>query len=168
MQTEWKKDGFTISTEPSRFQVEAIFRFLSQTYWAKKRSRELLERAIRHSFCFALFNRQGLQVGFARVITDYATYAYLADVYVLEEYRGQGLATWMLQTAMAHPELKDLRRWCLVTKDAHRLYHRLGFTDLQRPERHLEKALPHPDEAGPLSSGLRRIRRALGGAAEAD
>lgn len=162
MQTEWSKDGFVISTDPAQLQVDEVFAFLSQTYWAKKRSRELMERAIRHSVCFGLYNRQGRQVGFARVITDYTTYGYLADVYVLEPYRGQGLATWLLQTILAHPEFKQLRRWCLVTKDAHRLYHRLGFTDLQRPERHLEKVVPHPDESGPLSSSLRRIRQALG------
>jgi len=162
MQTEWKKDGFIISVDPHRLQIDEIFAFLSQTYWAKKRSRELLERAIRHSFCFGLFEGAGKQVGFARVITDHATYGYLADVYILEDYRGRGLATWLLKTIMAHPELKTLRRWSLVTNDAHRLYHRLGFTDLQRPDRHLEKAIPHPDDAGPLSSSLRKIRRALG------
>ncbi len=168
MQTEWKKDGFVISTDPERLQVEAIHAFLSQTYWAKKRSLELMKRAIENSFCFGVYSSDGKQVGFARVVTDYTTHGYLADVYVLETHRGRGLATWLLRTIQAHPRLKDLRRWCLVTRDAHRLYHSLGFTDLQRPERHLEKVMPDPNETGTLASGLRRLRRALGSTPEED
>jgi GNAT superfamily N-acetyltransferase len=144
-----QRDDLTISADPARLDMDGIYAFLSQTYWARERAREVLEKAIRNSCSFGLY-REKEQIGFARVVTDYATYGYLADVYVLEAYRGRGLARWLVQSILAHPELKHLRRWALVTKDAHKLYRDCGFTELQHPEDHMQKLQPHlkPGELG--------------------
>jgi GNAT superfamily N-acetyltransferase len=137
-----KIDGFLISTDRERLDIDMIHNFLAhQSYWATGRSRELVERAIANSLCFGVYQtcESALkQVGFARVITDYATFAYLADVFILEEYRGQGLAKWLIGTIRAYPELQGLRRWLLATKDAHGLYRQFGFKDLSAPERWME------------------------------
>jgi GNAT superfamily N-acetyltransferase len=128
---------FSVSTDRARLDLDAIHAFLSRSYWATGIPRSVVERSIQGSLCFGVY-AAGQQVGFARIITDEATYAYLADVYVLQEYRGQGLATWLMEVIMAHPALQGLRRFALVTRDAHGLYSRLGFRSLQNPENHME------------------------------
>jgi len=133
----WQKDGFLISTDKSRLQIDEIFDYLSRSYWAKGRARNVIERAIQNSFCFGLFH-EGRQIGLARVITDYATFAYLCDVYVLEEFQRKGLGKWLMSVVMSHPELQGLRRWSLVTRDAHGLYRQFGFNELKSPERWME------------------------------
>jgi GNAT superfamily N-acetyltransferase len=128
---------YQISNEQARMDVEAIHAFLTRTYWARGIPRATVERAIAHSLCFGVFH-DGAQVGFARVITDRATFAYLADVYLLEAHRGQGLARRLLQAVLAHPELQGLRRWLLVTRDAHPLYRQHGFEPVAHPDRMME------------------------------
>ena len=136
---EFQKDGYTISTDPARLDLEVIHDFLAnRSYWAKGIPRSLLKKAIEHSLPFGLYH-QGQQIGFARVLTDYERFAYLMDVFVLEEFRGQGLGKWLLECVLGHPELKGVRRWMLATWDAHRLYARYGFTPLARPDRLMEK-----------------------------
>lgn len=159
---EYQQDGFTLSSDPARLDAEAVFAFLSKTYWARKRTRAVFDRARENSLCFGLYAPDGRQAGFARVITDRATFAYLADVFVLEPFRGRGLATWMIQTILAHPELQTVHRWSLATRDAHQLYRQLGFTHLLRPERYMEFIAPEPG-APPqgLKALLGRTRRAI-------
>ena len=138
---DWTRDAFTISTDPSRLQRETIHAFLANSYWAKGIPREILDRAIDHSLAFGLYEGPK-QVGFARVVTDRATYAYLADVFVLEPHRGRGLGKWLVEVILAHPDLSGLRRWGLVTRDAHGIYSQHGFTQLSHPERHMEISDP--------------------------
>jgi GNAT superfamily N-acetyltransferase len=140
---EQARDGFLISTDPARLQPDEIFAYLSRSYWAKGRSREVVERALQGSLCFGLY-LDGRQIGLARVVTDFATFAYLCDVYVLEEFQGRGLGKWMLSVVMAHPGLKNLRRFMLATRDAHSLYRQFGFTELKTPERWMEAFNPPP------------------------
>ena len=133
---------FDIDTNPARLNLDLIHRWLSQeSYWAKDVPREVLERALQHSICFGAY-RDGAQVGFARAITDRATFAYLADVFVLHELRGHGCAQQLMEAVMAHPELQGLRRFALATRDAHALYARYGFTPLARPETFMERYRP--------------------------
>lgn len=129
----WEKDGFVISTDGNRLDRDAIHEFLRTSYWAAGIPRDVLDRSIDFALCFGLYEGDR-QIGFARVITDRATFAYLSDVYVLEEYRGRGLATWLMQAVLEHPELQGLRRWMLATHDAHGLYRRVGFGELAHPE----------------------------------
>ena len=118
--------------------VDLIHRYLSEeSYWARGIPRELVERAIGHSLCFGAFE-EGSQIGFARVITDFATFGYLADVFVVASHRGRGVAKKMMETIRAHPDLQVLRRWHLVTRDAHALYAQFGFASLDVPERHMQ------------------------------
>jgi N-acetylglutamate synthase-like GNAT family acetyltransferase len=119
-----------ISTNPSKLDVDVIHHFLSQeSYWAKGIPRNVVERAIANSICFGVYYNN-VQAGFARVITDKATFAYLADVFILTEYRGSGLGKLLMQTIHAHPELQGFRRWLLATKDAHGLYEQFGWTSI--------------------------------------
>ena len=134
-------DPITISTDPTRLDLDVIHGFLKTAYWCEGLPREVSERAIRHSLCFGLYDA-GRQVGFARVITDRATYAYLADVFVLESHRGRGLSKRLMQAIVAHPDLQGLRRWSLLTRDAHGLYAQFGFRQLSQPERHMERFDP--------------------------
>jgi GNAT superfamily N-acetyltransferase len=138
---EERRDNFLISTDPSRLDARAIHAYLDRSYWAAGIPMDVLERAIRGSLCFGLYDGDR-QIGFARTVTDRATFAYLADVYVLESYRGQGLAKWMMHVIMAHPDLQGLRRFALATKDAHGLYAQFGFAPLARPDRQMEIARP--------------------------
>lgn len=139
MQTEWQLGDYTISTDAARLDVDLIFEFLStRSYWAKGRTRAAVKRSIAHSLSFGLY-RHDQQIGFARVVTDYATFAYLADVFVLEAERGRGLGKWLLAIIVAHPALQGLRRWLLATRDAHGLYQQAGFTPLLQPERWMER-----------------------------
>lgn len=147
MTMEWRREGFTISTDKERLDRAAIHEFLRGSYWAKGIPREVVDRSIEHSLCFGLYDGNRL-VGFARVISDLATFGYLADVFVLESHRGRGLATWFMQIIMAHPDLQGLRRWMLATADAHGLYRKIGFTEPSRPERLMEKLLADPYGAG--------------------
>ena len=137
---EWKRAAFTVSTEKGRLDRGVIHNFLRNSYWAKGIPRELVDRSIENSLCFGLYERDAL-IGFVRVISDNATFAYLSDVFVLESHRGRGLATWFMETVLAHPDLKGIRRWMLATRDAHGLYRKVGFTALSKPERIMEKLL---------------------------
>jgi GNAT superfamily N-acetyltransferase len=139
---EWQRGEYTISTDRARLDVELIHRFLSESsYWAQGRPREVVERSIEHSLAFGIYLGEQ-QVGFARVITDYATFAWIADVFIVEEFRGQGLGQWISEVMIAHPDLQGFRRWVLATKDAHELYRRVGFHELQRVERWMERRGP--------------------------
>ena len=134
---EERRGDLSISTDPARLDRALIREFLAQSYWAPGIPRDVVDRSIEGSLCFGLYDA-GRQVGFARVITDYATYAYVADVFVLESHRGRGLALWLMEAIRAHPRLQGLRRWNLVTRDAHALYRRAGFRDAEFPERYME------------------------------
>ena len=139
----WRRDdGFVVTTDPFQFQVGEIHAFLTRSYWAEGIPLAIVEASIRGSIAFALLDSEGRQVGFARAITDGATFAYLADVYVLEELRGRGLGTFLMACVKGHPSLQGLRRWALVTRDAHALYRRFGFEALARPEGWMEKTDP--------------------------
>jgi GNAT superfamily N-acetyltransferase len=138
---ERRRGAFTVSTDPARLDLDVVHGYLARSYWADGVPREVVARSMEGALCFGLYAGDS-QVGFARVITDRATYAYLADVFVLESHRGRGLGVWMMEAVMAHPELQDLRRWSLVTRDAHELYRRFGFTALAAPERYMEKLDP--------------------------
>jgi GNAT superfamily N-acetyltransferase len=133
----WTRNGFTISTDRSRLDRKAIHEFLAGSYWAKGVPRAVVDRSIDNALCFGLYDGER-QIGFARVITDSATFAYLADVYVVESHRGRGLAAWLMESILAHPDLQRLRRWMLVTRDAHSLYRKVGFRELAHPERIME------------------------------
>lgn len=141
MTIDERRGSFRISTEPSLLDPVAIHAYLTRSYWAAGIPLEVVERAIRGSLCFGVYDHDR-QVGFARVITDRATYAYLADVYILEDYRGQGLSKWLMAVIMAHPDLQGLRRFALATRDAHGLYTQFGFAPLAVPDRHMEIARP--------------------------
>ena len=139
----WSRDGYTISTDSARLDIDAVHAYLSkESYWANGIPRDVVERSLHHSLCFGVY-RDDAQVGFTRVVTDYATMAYIGDVYILPEHRGRGLSKWMMECVLAHPELQHLRRWILVTRDAHGLYRKFGFTDLKRPEGYMELHDPH-------------------------
>jgi len=138
------RDGFEISGDPARLDRAMIHRFLhDDSYWAKGVPRDVVDRAIDNSLCFGLYDRDGRQAGFARAVTDRAAIAYLADVFVLTEYRGQGLGKWLIETVMSHPDLQGLRRFFLGTADAHALYERYGFRPLADPGRMMEIAVPY-------------------------
>jgi GNAT superfamily N-acetyltransferase len=136
------KDEFTITTKRDDLQLEAILDYMvNDSYWADKRTREQMETVIENSLCFGMY-RDAKQVGFARVVTDYATFAYLGDVYILPEFQGNGLGTWLMEVISGHPGLQGFRRWILATRDAHGLYQKFGYTELKHPERWMEKAAP--------------------------
>jgi len=130
------KDQFTITTDKEKFDVDVIHSFLTTSYWAEGISREIVRRSIEGALCFGVFENNK-QVGFARMITDKATFAYLADVFIIEEYRGRGLSKWLMQVIMSHPDLQGLRRMLLATRDAHELYKKFGFTPLNNVDRWL-------------------------------
>ena len=146
MNKEWRRGDYLISTDRARLDTEVIHDYLSNSsYWAAGRSLETVRRSIEHSFAFGLYKDER-QVGFARVITDYATFAWLADVFVLEEFRGQGLGKWLVDVIIKHPSLQGFRRWVLATKDAHELYRPFGFNELNKPERWMERPDPKMQE----------------------
>lgn len=131
---EWRREGFIVSTDRSKLQIERIHRFLSQeAYWSQLIPISVVRKAISNSLCFGLFADNGSQIGFARVITDSATFAWLCDVYIEEPARGQGLSKWLMSCVMKHPSLTNLRRICLTTKDAHSLYAKSGFEVSKTP-----------------------------------
>ncbi|MEZ5308956.1 MAG: GNAT family N-acetyltransferase [Pyrinomonadaceae bacterium] len=132
-----------ISTDRSRLQLSVIQNFLNNdSYWAKNRTGEQTEIAIKNSLCFGVYSADK-QIGFARVVSDRSTFAYVGDVFVLPEFQGHGLGKWLMETILAHPELQNLRRWILATFDAHKLYEQYGFHELVHPERWME--LPAKD-----------------------
>jgi GNAT superfamily N-acetyltransferase len=138
---EWTKHAYRVTTDIEQFDFDVVHRYLSEVaYWSPGIAREKVERAARHSIAFGLFHGDA-QIGYARMITDTATFAYLADVFVLPEHQGAGLGTWMMECVMAHPELQALRRMILVTSDAHGLYARFGFKASAHPERIMEKVV---------------------------
>jgi GNAT superfamily N-acetyltransferase len=147
MAESWERDGYLISTDRSRLNIDLIHDFLSKTsYWATGRASDVVERSINNSLSFGVY--KGIdQVGFARVVTDYATFAWIADVFVLPEHRGHGLSKWLIDVMLSHSQLQGFRRWVLATKDAHTLYERFGFIPLHRPERWMERPDPNMQES---------------------
>lgn len=140
MDTE--QNGFLISTAKSRLDLDAIHDFLSkESYWAQNRTREQTQTAIDNSICFGVYYGE-LQIGFARVVSDQATFAYVGDVYIIEEFRGKGLSKWLMQVIIDHPHLQGLRRWVLATRDAHGLYKQFEFDELRHPTRWMERTAP--------------------------
>jgi len=133
----YQKGDFAVYTDPAKLNVAAIHGYLSRAYWSEGIPRDIVEKAIANSLCFGLI-RDSDQIGFARVVTDRATYAYLCDVYVLEEFRGKGLGVWLMECVMSHPDLQGLRRFTLATRDAHGLYKKFGFAELKKPESLME------------------------------
>jgi GNAT superfamily N-acetyltransferase len=132
------RDNFTISTDPARLDVDAITDMLSRAYWAQGRTREMITRYLEHSLTFGLYDGSR-QIGLARVVSDYTTFAWLCDVFIHEDYRGHGLGKWLIETVHNHPDLQGLRRWLLATKDAHGLYSQFGWVPLAPPERWMMK-----------------------------
>ncbi len=142
MTFERTRGACTVTTDPARLDLDAVHAFLVTAYWCEDVPRELLARAVEGSLCFSLLDDGSRQIGLARVCTDGATFAYLMDVYVLPKHRGQGLGRWLMECVMDHPRLAGLRRFLLVTRDAHGLYRRFGFAPLAHPERHMEIVRP--------------------------
>jgi GNAT superfamily N-acetyltransferase len=142
MSTAALPEGYALRVGAEQMDVPAVHAFLTRTYWSEGIPLEVVELAVRHSLCMGVVTADGEQVAFARAITDQATFAYLADVYVLPEHRGRGLSRAMLSALFAQPGLQDLRRFMLATRDAHALYAGYGFTPLARPERMMERHDP--------------------------
>lgn len=140
---EARRGGYLISTNKALLDVDAVHAALTASYWSPGIQREFVVRGIRGALCFGVHEERAgtrpAQVGFARVITDFASFAYLADVYVLEEHRGKGLSKWLMETIIAHPDVQNLRRFCLMTRDAHGLYARYGFKPMDDPTRYMER-----------------------------
>jgi GNAT superfamily N-acetyltransferase len=139
----YRQGDFLITTDPRKINKEAVCSFLAKTYWARWRPKEVIIRSLEHSLCFSLFY-QKQQIGLGRAVTDYATFAYLCDLYVDEQFRGQGLGTWLLECILDHPELKDVN-WCLLTGTAHDFYRQFGFRSLRKPQHYMEKRCPWPN-----------------------
>src|SRR5579872_237749 len=140
---EHRRDQFLVSTDRARLDLDMIHGFLTNCYWAKGVPREVVERSIEHALCFGVFDGSGAQVGFARVISDFATIAYVGDVFVLDTHRGRGLGKWLMECITQHPALQGLRRWILTTRDARGLYAQVGFAPVKSPERYMELHDPH-------------------------
>lgn len=139
MITNWQRAEYLISTEKDRLDFAFVHNFLStNTNWARGRDLEVVRRSISNSLNFGIY-KVNQQIGFARVVTDYATFAWLADVFVIDEYRGQGLGQWLIEVIVSHPDLQGVRRWLLATRDAHELYRRFGFTELHDVSKWMEK-----------------------------
>jgi len=134
---EYFSDNFRITTDKGQMNIDTIHQLLVKTYWAATRSKSTQEACMRSSLCYGLFDGDE-QIGFARVISDYATFAYLCDVVIAEPYRGRGLAKWMMSCILEHPQLQGMRRWLLSTRDAHEFYAKFGFAPLSKPEKFME------------------------------
>jgi GNAT superfamily N-acetyltransferase len=143
---EVQRERFTISTDPARLDIDAVCDFLTRAYWANTRPRDRTERAIQNSLVFGVYEGER-QIGLARVVTDYSIFAYLCDVFIHEDYRAYGLGKWLIQTILDHPDLRDMRRWVLVTNDAHGLYKQFGFTSIDDPEHWMQMLKPFPEES---------------------
>jgi GNAT superfamily N-acetyltransferase len=143
----WQRGEYTISTDRSRLDIDLIHDFISNhSYWGTGRAREVVERSIENSMAFGVYHGEQ-QVGFGRIVTDYATFAWVADVFVVPEHRGRGLSKWLMEVIIAHPQLQGFRRWVLATKDAQGLYEQFGFIKLHRPERWMERPDPNMKES---------------------
>ncbi|MBI5354099.1 MAG: GNAT family N-acetyltransferase [Chloroflexi bacterium] len=139
------RDAFTISTDPARLDMNAVKDFLSQAYWAKGRPIERTQTAFDNSLVFGLYEGSR-QIGIARVVSDFAIFAYLCDVFIHEDYRAHGLGKWLIQSVLEHPDLINVRRWLLATNDAHGLYQQFGFTPMTEPEKWMQRLRPFPGE----------------------
>ena len=139
--TEWQKDDYILSTDKTKIDINTVHQFLSHSHWAEGISIELVKQSIENSLCFGIYHLKK-QIGFARVISDLTTFAYLADVFIIPEERGKGLSKWLMQMIIEHPHLQGLRRFTLATRDAHELYAQFGFTSFDKPERWMQKHNP--------------------------
>lgn len=150
MSETWARDGFAISTDRTRLDLDTIHGFLTEAYWSRGIPREVVARSILGALCFGVYEGER-QVGFARVVTDRATFAYIGDVFILEHWRGRGLGTWLIETILGHPELQGLRRWSLATRDAQALYAKFGFAPIADPSKRMERTEPgaYGSGAGP-------------------
>ncbi len=137
MKKNFRKGKYLISTDKSKLDMKVIQDYLSSSYWAKNRPLKTTKLSVKNSLCFGVYNKTE-QIGFARLITDYATFAYLADVFILEEHRGKGLSKWLMEVILNYGDVQNLRRWFLATRDAHGLYEKFGFTKLKEPEKIME------------------------------
>ena len=137
----WSRDTFTVTCDPAKLDLALITEFLASSYWAKGIPAATVAKSLEGSLCFAVLDGEA-QIGFARVITDRATIAYLGDVFILPGYRRRGLSKWLMECVLSHPDLQGLRRWVLATRDAHGLYKQFGFTPLKRPEVFMERHEP--------------------------
>ena len=161
MRHEHHSNGYLISTDPARLDIDAIHAYLSgESYWARGIPRDIVARSLEHSLCFGVYHGQR-QVGLARVISDRATYAYLCDVYILEDHRGKGLSKWLMTCILAHPDLQGLRRFTLATRDAHGLYEQFGFAPPANPASAMEirnaDAYGKVESLGVWESGSREL-----------
>ena len=139
--TEWHRGEYVVTTDPARVDLAVVHGYLAGSYWAKDIPLEVVRRSIEHSLNFSVHHGAG-QVGFARVITDYATFGYVGDVFVLEPHRRRGLSKWLMELIVTHPDLQGFRRWVLLTRDAHGLYQQFGFTAIAAPDRYMERWTP--------------------------
>jgi GNAT superfamily N-acetyltransferase len=142
---EIHRDQFTISTDSSRLDMNAVYDFLSRSYWAQTRPRERTDKAFANSLVFGIYDNER-QIGMARVVTDLSIFAYLCDVFIHEDFRGQGLGKWLMQSILEHPDLKQVRRWLLATDDAHGLYQQFGFEQLTDVQKWMQRIRPFPGE----------------------
>ena len=138
MSIQWERGDFLISTDPTLLQIDVVHSYLKNAYWCQGIPRKIVVKSIEHSLPFGLY-KANKQIGFARVITDYSTIAYLGDLFILEEHQGLGLGKWLTDVIVSHPDLEGLRRWILLTLDAHGLYEQYGFTNIESPERWMER-----------------------------
>ncbi|PKL83107.1 MAG: GNAT family N-acetyltransferase [Ignavibacteriae bacterium HGW-Ignavibacteriae-3] len=138
---EFKKGKYLISSDKRKLQIKTIHNFLTNAYWSKGIMIERVRKAIEGSLCFGVYHEKE-QVGFVRVVTDYANFGYIADVFIIENYRGKGLSVWLLKCILNLPELKDIKSWMLATKDAHGLYSKFGFEQLKKPQKFMQKINP--------------------------
>jgi GNAT superfamily N-acetyltransferase len=132
-----KKGNFIISTNKKKLNLRLIHNFLKNSYWAKDIPYEIVLKAVKHSLCFGVYDGKK-QIGFARVLTDYARFAHIHDVFIIEKYRGQDLSKWLIKTILSHKDLQNLKKWMLATRDAHSLYKKFGFTPIRHPEKLME------------------------------
>jgi GNAT superfamily N-acetyltransferase len=140
-------DEYSISTDPSKLNLDIIHNYISnESYWGKGRSLEVVKRSIDNSLPFGIYYKDEM-IGFARILTDYATFAWVADVFILDEHRGKGLSKWLMEIILSHPQVQGFRRWVLATKDAHELYRKFGFRELNKPERWMERPDPNMKES---------------------
>jgi ribosomal protein S18 acetylase RimI-like enzyme len=140
---EWQRgDAYTISDDRSRVDDDRVTEIIGDTYWAKGIPHEVMVSALDNSLVFGIYHAEAGQVGIARVITDQATFAYLCDVCVAPEHRGAGLGKWLVEVIASHPDLQGLRRWMLLTADAHTLYEKIGFRRIEAAERYMERNFP--------------------------
>jgi GNAT superfamily N-acetyltransferase len=137
MKKNFRKGSYLISTDKSKLDIKVIHNYLSNSYWAKNRSLKTSKLTLKNSLCFGLYYKKN-QIGFARVITDFATFAYLADVFIIEEHHGKGLGRWLMEVILNYDEVQNIRRWFLATRDAHQLYEKFGFTNLKEPGKFME------------------------------